>query len=399
MRRIGTARRLGGWRANMLSLAEQLAGAALILVVLVDVFLNVLYARAGIAIISRPLAHGMRWLFVNIARASGTERTRVLSFCGPAIVVGLLVVWVLLMIMGAAMVIHPLLGQAIRSDVGPTSPGFANAIYVAAGVISSAGAGSITPHSPLSRLFFAFLSFLGISVMTLVITYLMQLYMALQRRDELALKVELMTGQTGDAARLVAALGPEGRFETGYTLITEMAAELSRVKEAHHLYPILFYFRFPEPLYELTRFTLVILDAVDIMRAALDEEAAGWLKRSAGMEHLERGGLVLIDTLHRIYLRGSAEGPEEPEPGEAAAWRARFLSAVAVLRAAGVPTRRDLVRCAEHYVQRRNLWNEPLMRLGGVLGHRPDEIDTALHPPAAAAPPRERRATAPPVLH
>jgi hypothetical protein len=377
---------------------EQLVGAVLIAVVLADVFLNVLYARAGIAILSRPLAHGVRWSFVTAARFSGSERTRVLSFCGPAIVVGLLVTWVALMLLGAAMVIHPLLGGAIRAGTGPTSRSFTDAIYIAAGVISSAGAGTVSPYTPLSRLFIAFCSFLGISVMTLVITYLMQLYAALQRRDELALKIELMTGQTGDAARLVAALGPEGRFETGYAVLVDLAAELSQVKEAHHLYPVLFYFRFPQPFYELSRFTLVVLDAVDIIHAALDDAAAGWLKRSAALEHLQGAGLVLIDTLHRIYLQGSGTGAEEPQPGEAAAWRARFLQAVATLRAAGVPTRRDLARCAEAYVRRRNVWNDPLMRLGGVLGHRPDEIDPALHPQAAAPPPRVPAAS-PPVRH
>jgi hypothetical protein len=383
----------------MAGVLEQLVGAALIAVVLADVFLNVLYARAGIAILSRPLAHGLRWAFVKAARFCGSERTRVLSFCGPAIVVALLVMWMVLLLLGAAMVIHPMLGGAIRAATGPTSRDFTDAIYVAAGVISSAGAGTVSPHTPLSRLFIAFCSFLGIAVMTLVITYLMQLYTALQRRDALALKIELMTGQTGDAARLVAGLGPEGRFETGYTVLTDLAAELSQVKEAHHLYPILFYFRFPQPFYELSRFTLVVLDAVDIIHAALDDAEAGWLKRSAALEHLQRAGLVLIETLHRIYLQGSGAGPEEPQPGEAAAWRARFLKAVATLRAAGVPTRRDLARCAEAYVQRRNVWNDPLMRLGGVLGHRPSEIDPALHPEAPAPPPRTAPAAAPRVLH
>ena len=381
----GTGSGLLGWRAKMLALAEQLAGGALIAVVLADVFLNVLYARAGIAIISRPVAHKVRWAFVRLAQVSGPERTRVLSFCGPAIVVALLLVWLVMMVGGAALVIHPLLGEVIRADVGSTNRSFPNAVYIAAGVISSAGAGSVSPHSAFSRLFFAFCAFLGISVMTLVITYLMQLYGALQRRDELALKIDMMTRQTGDAAQLVAGLAPGGHLEAGYTVLTDLAAELSRVKEAHHLYPILFYFRFPQPFYELSRVILVTLDAVDIMDAALDEDAAGWLKRSAAFEHLRRTGLVLIDTLHRIYLRGSATGPERPEAGEASAWRARLLKAVAVLRAAGVPTRRDIAQCADAYVERRNVWNDPLMRLGAILGHRPEEIDTALHPPQVAA--------------
>lgn len=380
----------------MLARIEQLLGAVLIAVTLADVFLNVLYARAGIAIVSRPLAHAVRDLFLALGRASGRHRPRVLSFCGPTLVVALLFTWLASLVTGSAMILHPALGNAVRAEVPGAGAGFVTALEVAGGTIASVGPGPFVAFTAPYKLVFLFDSFLGISVMTLVITYLMQLYAALQARDELALKVELMTGQTGDAARLVAGLGPDGRFELGYGALTDIAAELARVKEAHHLYPVLFYFRFPQPYYELSRFTLVLLDAAALIRAAVDERRAGWLLRSAALEHLERGGLVLIDTLRKVYLRGEGAGPEKPEPQEAEAWRRRFLRAVAVLRGAGVPVRRDLADCAEHYVQLRNRWNDPLLRLGGAVGHEPEEIDAALHMPDRAARPSEPVA---PVLH
>ena len=123
---------------------------------------------------------------------------------------------------------------------------------------------------------------------------------------------------------------------------------------------------------------------VGSIRAALEDEPAGWLKRSAGLEHLERGGLVLIDTLHHAYLRDDAVGPEAPEPEQARAWRARFIRGVAILRAAGLPVRRDVARCADRYIQLRNRWNDPLLRLGSAIGHLPHEIDPALYEPDPA---------------
>jgi hypothetical protein len=371
----------------MFARLEQLAGLALIAVTLADVFLNVLYARAGIAIYSRPLAHAVRNLFAGAGRMGGRHRARINSFCGPAIVIALLLTWLSALVAGSALVIHPALGHGVRCGAGDD---FITALHVAGGNISSVGAAPFAPVTAAYKLFFLFDSFLGIGVMTLTITYLMQLYTALQARDELALKIELMTRQTGDAARLVAGLGPEGRFETGYALLAEMAGELSRVKEVHHLYPVLFYFRFPQPYYEVSRFTLVLLDAVALIRTALEDEAAGWLKRSAGLEHLERGALVLIDTLHRTYLRDEGAGPEIPSPETAQAWRARFIRAVAVMRAAGQPVRRDVARCADRYIQLRNRWNEPLMKLSGAIGHDRRAIDPALYepdPPAKRPPP------------
>jgi hypothetical protein len=366
----------------MLARLEQIAGLVLIATALADVFLNVLYARAGFSIYSRPLAHGVRGLFVLGGRGlGGRARARAMSFCGPAIVVALLFGWVAALVVGSALIIHPALGVSVVADRPGAGTDFITALNVAGGTISSVGPAPYAPVTPAFKAMFLFDSFLGITVMTLAITYLMQLYAALQARDELALKVELMSRQTGDGARLVAGLGPEGRFDIGYALIAEMAGELSRVKEAHHLYPVLFYFRFPQPYYELSRFTLVLLDAVALIRAGLEDREVGWLKRSAGLEHLERGGLVLIDTLHRVYLRAEGAGPEMPSPEAAKAWRARFIRGMAVMRAAGQPVRRDVARCAERYIQLRNRWSEPLLRLSGDIGHAPRDLDPALYEP------------------
>jgi hypothetical protein len=45
-------------------------------------------------------------------------------------------------------------------------------------------------------------------------------------------------------------------------------------KEAHHFYPVLFYMRFAEHYYSVSFVTLVLLDAVNLMRSALSEQNA-----------------------------------------------------------------------------------------------------------------------------
>ena len=66
-------------------------------------------------------------------------------------------------------------------------------------------------------------------------------------------------------------LAPRGEFDKG--LLAEAAAEVAAVKEAHHFYPVLFYFRFAEPIYAASRFGLVTLDAVSLIRSALSDRA------------------------------------------------------------------------------------------------------------------------------
>ena len=55
------------------------------------------------------------------------------------------------------------------------------------------------------------------------------------------------------------------------------------VKESHHFYPVLVYFRFNEPYYRLSRLTTILLDAVTLIKSGLDDEEFASLKESAAV--------------------------------------------------------------------------------------------------------------------
>src|SRR6185312_12772714 len=97
--------------------------------------------------------------------------------------------------------------------------------------------------------------------------------------------------ETGDAADALAGLFPQNRTEGGYSQLAEIGAEIAAVKESHHLYPVLFFFRFREPYYSVSRFTLVTLDLGSLIKSALDDEEYAWLKESAAVHQLLRGSM------------------------------------------------------------------------------------------------------------
>jgi len=70
---------------------EQGGGALLMVTVLADVFLTVLYARVGTGLLSRRLAQTTWAMFKSIP--AGRQRPLVLSLCGPAILVLLVLTW------------------------------------------------------------------------------------------------------------------------------------------------------------------------------------------------------------------------------------------------------------------------------------------------------------------
>jgi hypothetical protein len=342
---------------------EPLAGGIVLAITLLDVFLTVLYARAGTGLLAPRLARLVWRIFRGLsARGQGS----ILNYCGPAQLVALVVMWGLLLALGAALVIHPGLGTGVRSSSGNTETDFVTALLVGGSSMSIVGASDYGPTSPGYKLLFLFDSLVGLSVTSLTLTYLMQVYTALRSRNTLGLAVHAQSGETDDGAELLARWGPRARFDGGYNNLSTIAGELAAIKETHHFYPVLFYFRFEEAFYAPPRILLTLLDAAALVRTALDPRELGWLQESAGLAELERAGALLLRTLNQHFpVRDVAAADSQRSPER---WRLRYAQAVLRLREAGIPTRADQEAGAREYVELRARWDPGIEALAAALG-------------------------------
>lgn len=212
---------------------ESSAGALLILLFLADVFLTVLYARVGTGIFSVILARSLWRIFRGVSRPFGHRRGSLLSFCGPVILVALVLLWAIGLTLGTALIIHPKLGKSVVSSSG-TPTDFITAMYAGGSSLSIVGSGNFSPSTSGMRMFYSLNSLVGMSVLSLTLTYLMQVYSALHKRNELGLKLHLLTARTGDAAQFIAGLGPQGDFDSASSTLMELGSQITSVKEAHH---------------------------------------------------------------------------------------------------------------------------------------------------------------------
>src|SRR5215216_2678333 len=71
----------------MMGRLEQGLGMLLILIILLDIFLTVLYARINTSIIGSRVGRLVWASFVTASKVFGTRQGAVLSFCGPVILV------------------------------------------------------------------------------------------------------------------------------------------------------------------------------------------------------------------------------------------------------------------------------------------------------------------------
>jgi hypothetical protein len=117
---------------------ERLAGAVVLAITLLDVFLAVLYARAGTGLLAPRLARGVWRLFRAL---SGRRHDGLLNYCGPAQLVALVVMWGGLLALGAALVIHPGLGTGVESSSGASDTDFITALLVGGSRLAAEGRG------------------------------------------------------------------------------------------------------------------------------------------------------------------------------------------------------------------------------------------------------------------
>ena len=192
----------------LLAWVKQISGISIVLLILLDVFLTVLYARMGSGLLSPKLARTVWRVFRLVARSFPRHCDRIASFCGPVILVCLVFVWVAGLTLGNGLLFHPVLGSAIRSSSGNTPTDFVSALYAGGSSISIVGSADFSPQVAHYRLIYLFNSIVGLSVTSLTLTYLMQIYSQLQQRNTFGLKVYLATSETGDAAALIAGLAP-----------------------------------------------------------------------------------------------------------------------------------------------------------------------------------------------
>ena len=174
----------------------------------------------------------------------------------------------MLLAVGYALVTWPALGEGVTATGDRETPtDFFSALYYAGFDLTTLGTGDLVPRTAPFRVLTAASAAVGFSLITLALTYVMSVYGALNRRNAAALALHQRTGDTGDAANLLAGLlsGPPAFAARD---LAALAGDLARLFEAHRSYPVLFYFRPPELRYATPRVLFVSLNAAALIRSA-----------------------------------------------------------------------------------------------------------------------------------
>jgi hypothetical protein len=213
---------------------EGIVGLLLAWATLRDVFYTVVVpgSTRGLLKVSRRLVR----LVLPLGRRAGRRQGVGVNFA-PIVLVGSFAVWMTLLVLGFGLITH-----ALRDSFDPPLDGFGHALYVAGGAMGTIGFGRAEPHG-LARAVAIVAGFCGLAVMTLAVTYLLEVQSNIALRDTGVLKIATTAGQPPSALGLLERYAALGSRDQIGSVLREGRDWSAAVLQSHASHPWLVYFR------------------------------------------------------------------------------------------------------------------------------------------------------------
>jgi len=289
-----------GWLDAALRLASLLAGVWLLAAAIIAAVGVMLVPRPTAGLIARILAKGLRVFFHACASRLRSYETldRFLAVQGPSSVLFFLAVFLGIFVGAFAFIFYGITGLT-----------FSEALYQAGSGMTTLGITETLGPWGLAVVFGA--AFMGSTVISVFIGYLLTLYSAYTARESIMSELALLCGEPAWGPEFLVRLKLiQGSVDTNTTenLITWM----SGLRVTHYIYSILNHFRSTIPTRHWVITLLSVLDAAAIRLAAMSEEPDLKLVRL-----IAEGA----DTMHMLRLSELASTTAKVDAHGISTWR------------------------------------------------------------------------------
>lgn len=285
-----------GW-----NLAALIAGVAISAATLFDVFATVVVPGrvAGPINAARLLRTFMFRFWRGVLKlCSGKARPRMDSVFGAMLLLLVLIVWVALTLFGLSVA-----AWALRADFVPRIDGLGDAAFQIGSAMMTLGLSSQTA-SGWARALVVIAGFCGFQVITLTLSFIVQIQTALRDRDSLVLKLASRAGTPPSGIALLVTtreLDARGGLPQLFDRWEDWSAEVLYTHAAH---PVLAYFRSDEGVIDWLTSLGAVLDAASVTLSMLDDAPQG----NARLMH-HSGTRTIRQLCHAFRLDPRAEPP------------------------------------------------------------------------------------------
>jgi hypothetical protein len=183
------------------------------------------------------VARRLLFLTLPIWKAARRGRRGLSTGFAPFVLVGSFVIWMLLLCLGVGAMLF-----ALRQSFRPPLTSFAEAVYAAGNSVVTMGLGA-TEAAGWARWIVLFAGFCGLGVMTLTVTYLLEVQNGVTRRDAEILKLNTSSGDPPSALASLEKHAQVGARDFVPEFLRGGRDWCTAVGQSHASHPSLIYFR------------------------------------------------------------------------------------------------------------------------------------------------------------
>ncbi len=296
-------------------------GVALTAITLFDVFQSVVFPRPSVGRVQLSV-NLVRWTWSAwraVAQRPHKLQTReaALAAFAPLAVVGLLVLWGLLIIVGYALIFN-----GLHDGLSPQPDSFGTTLFFSAGRMLAFSVGGIEATQVPTRIFTSLEAATGFGLFALVISLLFSLFNAFQRREAAVVALDAIAGAPSTGLQLLETCAKDDLAPELEVTFDQWRMWSVDVLETHLTYPLLFFFRSSHDNEAWANSFGAVMDAAVLVISTIDGGPVG----HAMLMH-KVGSHLVADMRHYYYrgVHGESPGVEHEE----------FLSACDRLERAG----------------------------------------------------------------
>ena len=301
-------------------------GAVILLLTYIDIWATVLHPGLESPISNR--FHRAVWHLLRLISRRVRRPQQFLHAALPLLIGGLIALWLLLLLLGYALLFYPWLGDPAAFSTPPDYTGsWFDALYVSGTTLFTLGYGDITPLTTALRALAIIEAGSGMATISLAVTYVLAVYPTLSRLRIRATALDAeVAGQLSGIPLLRRYLRDDGRWNGELdNRLRELALELLELTENHEAHPILYFSHPPHVQQSILRMLLTIQQIIALLRYGLSPERHPDLVRNPQ--------LLLLEQSFGYSLRRLSSSLHTPltEPTRDDGARAEFSDALARL--------------------------------------------------------------------
>lgn len=327
-----------------LRIAAAVIGALVVISTVLSAVRTVILPRAAASMLSRAVFRITRRLFRVVAAARGSFEWRdaVMAMFAPVGLFTLVAAWLVLVTVGF-MAIFWAAQQA----------GWAQAFHQSGSSLLTLG---FAPIEGVGLQAVAFVeAALGLGMVALLITYLPSMYSAFARRETLVAMLEVRAGSPPSAVSMLERFHRIGWTERLTDVWTEWEVWFAEVEESHTTYPVLTFYRSPQPERHWVTAAGTVLDGAALTLSTIDVE---WQPQAALQI---RAGYIALRRIADFF--GIEYDPDPAPDAPISISRAEYDEVVNRLAEAGLPIKADRDQAWRDFAGWRVNYDTPLLSL------------------------------------